>query len=895
MRKKLLALLFTAVLLILQISLSHSEEIPDYRNLDFSIETRVNDLVARLTLEEKVSQMLYNAPAIERLNVPDYVWWNECLHGVARAGDATVFPQAIALGATWDRDLMYKAATVISDEARAKHHAFVRKGQRGIYQGLTFWSPNINLFRDPRWGRGMETYGEDPYLMGEMAVQFVRGLPGDHPRYLKSIATVKPCAVHSGPEPLRHTFNAIVNERDLRQSYLPHFRKSIIEGKAESVMCAYNRFDGCPCCGSHPLLQDILRGKWGFQGYVVSDCGAIRDIYHSHHTADNSIEASAIAVKGGTDLNCGRNWEEKYEWLNEYHNLVQAVELGLMTEGSINASVKRLFTARFKLGMFDPEDQVPFTQIPYSVVNSEKHKKTAENAARKSMVLLKNNNHLLPLSKDLKTLAVIGPNAQDIEVMYGNYNGYSRYPVTPLQGIRAKVHGNTRVLYAPGCRHAQNMPMYTIIPNCVLYTGKNKQQHGLKGEYFGNRDLQGEPVFTRVDSVIDFNWFNDTPDERLPDDQFSVRWTGVIVPEVSGKYNIAATGKNGCRLYLNEKLIADFYTLHQAGYSGVTLDLQAGKAYTVRLEFYDTVNAALVSLVWDPLFRDLHTAALDAAKQAEAVILCMGLSPRLEGEEMNVPVEGFQGGDRISLALPAVQRSLMQDIHALGKPVVLVLMNGSPLALPWADQHIPAILEAWYPGEAAGTALADILFGDYNPAGRLPLTFYKSADQLPPFENYAMQGRTYQYFQGEPLFPFGHGLSYTRFEYSNLQCPDSIASGEPVRISVDVTNTGSRDGEEVVQLYLTDLQASVPVPIRSLQGFQRVFLQSGNTETIEFELTPRQMSLIDNHNTRVVEPGGFRISVGGKQPGFTGSADAATTTVISGGFRVTGEPYHPGW
>ncbi|MDZ7723295.1 MAG: glycoside hydrolase family 3 C-terminal domain-containing protein [candidate division KSB1 bacterium] len=894
MKRVMILIMISVVYLIPSDSPAYCQDLPAFKNPDLPIDQRVNDLVSRMTLKEKVSQMLYNAPAIKRLDIPEYVWWNECLHGVARAGDATVFPQAIALGATWDRMLMHRVATAISDEGRAKHHAFVKEGQRGIYQGLTFWSPNINLFRDPRWGRGMETYGEDPYLMGEMAVQFVKGLQGDHPKYLKSVATVKHFAVHSGPEPLRHSLNTIVNQRDLRQSYLPHFRKSIIKGNAWSVMCAYNRFDGYSCCGSDPLLQDILREKWGFEGYVVSDCGAINNIYQTHHIAKNSIEASALAVKGGTDLNCGRNWENKDEWLNEYENLVPAYTQNLITEAPINTAVRRLFTARFKLGMFDPPEQVPYTQIPYSVVNSEKHRQTAEEAARKCMVLLKNADQTLPLSKNLRSLTVIGPNARDIEVMYGNYNGFSRHAITPLEGIRRKVP-HTRIAYAPGCRHAKNMPLFDTIPGSVLYTSREKGTQGLTGEYFDNNELSGKPVFTRIDSIIDFNWFNDTPDERLPDDNFSVRWTGVLVPETSGEYHIGANGKNGYRLYLNDELVADFYTLHQAHYTSQKVKLKEGKAYKIRLEFYDTINTAKISLVWDNLSRDLHTEALEKARTAEAIVMLMGLSPRLEGEEMDVSVEGFNGGDRVTLTLPGVQRELLRDIHALGKPVILVLMNGSPLALPWADKHIPAILEAWYPGEASGTAIADVLFGDYNPAGRLPLTFYESADQLPPFENYTMSGRTYRYFMGSPIYPFGHGLSYTRFEYDNLNCPDEFTAGEPVTISVDVKNTGMRDGEEVVQLYLSDANASVPVPIRSLEGFQRIFLKAGESKSVTFILKPRQIPLIDRDNNRIVEPGVFSLSIGGKQPGFSGNADAGTTDVISDSFRVEGNIYKLGW
>jgi beta-glucosidase len=707
-------------LLVVQLALlplSHAQSLPPYNNPNLPIETRVNDLVSRMTLEEKVLQMQNAAPAIERLGIPAYDWWNEALHGVARAGYATVFPQAIGLAATWDTKLMYQVADVISTEARAKHHEFVRNNQHARYEGLTFWSPNINIFRDPRWGRGQETYGEDPYLTATLGVQFVKGLQGDDPRYFKVIATPKHYAVHSGPEPDRHSFDAKAYERDLRETYLPAFRATIVEGKADSVMCAYNRTNDEPCCANKKLMTDILRGEWGFNGYVVSDCGAISDIWQGHKFARTEAEASALAVRAGTDLTCGR----------EYASLIQAVKQGLVTEAEIDTALKRLMTARFRLGMFDPPEMVPYARIPFSQNDTPEHRQLALQSARESIVLLKNANHTLPLRKDLKSIAVIGPNADAPEVLWGNYNGRPSQLITPLAGIKNAVSANTKVVYAAGSALAV-----------------------------------------------------DSPDA--------------------------------------DKMIAE---------------------------------------------------AVKAARESDVSVLVLGLSSKLEGEEMKVNVPGFRGGDRTDLSLPQSQQALLKAVVATGKPVVVVLLSGSVLAVNWANDNARAILQAWYPGGEGGTAIADVLFGDYNPAGRLPVTFYKSVDQLPPFTDYSMQGRTYRYFKGEPLYPFGYGLSYTRFAYSNLRV-NSVKAGEPAQVVVDVTNAGEREGDEVVQLYLTDVAASAPVPIRTLVAFERIALRPREKRTVTFTITPRQMSLIDNNDKRVIEPGEFLISAGGGQQGLRG-------------------------
>jgi len=691
---------------------------PDYLNQDLPFERRVNDLVGRMTLEEKVSQMKDVAPAIERLGIPEYNWWNEALHGVARSGLATSFPQAIGLAATWDDSLIFQMATVISDEARAKHHEYVRAGSRQRYQGLTFWSPNINLFRDPRWGRGQETYGEDPFLTGRLAVQFIRGMQGDDPKYLKTVATVKHFAVHSGPEPERHSFDAVVSERDLRESYLPHFAAGIREGGAYSLMCAYNRVEGKAACGSDMLLEVILRGEWGFSGYVVSDCGAIDDIYLRHTVVATGAEAAALAVKTGTDLECGR----------VYTNLVDAVKQGLITEQEIDTAVKRLFLARFKLGMFDSPDRVRWAQIAYGVLNRPTHRELARRVARESIVLLKNAGGVLPLRKDLATLAVLGPNADQWRMLLGNYNGMPADPVSPLRGIREAVGRGTRVLYARGADLADGFP-------------------------------------------------------------------GTDGPSVPAE----------------------------------TLAVEAVKA----------------------------------ARQADAVVLFLGLTARLEGEEMRVELEGFRGGDRTRIDLPAAQERLLERIVAVGKPTVLVLLNGSALAVSWAQQHVPAIVEAWYPGQAAGTAIADVLFGDYNPGGRLPVTFYKSVDDLPPFDDYRMEGRTYRFFKGTPLYPFGYGLSYTSFAYKQLRTSaGTLRADDTLTVRVDVTNTGQREGDEVVQLYVRHLGSRVTRPREDLRGYRRVTLRPGETRTVQFPLVAASLAYWNPDSHRwVVEDEPVEIAV----------------------------------
>jgi len=685
-------------------------------------EERIEFLLQNLSLEEKISQMLFYSSALSKVGIPEYNWWNECLHGVARAGVATVFPQAIALAASFDQEMLYEVASAIADEARAKHHEFAKKEERGIYKGLTYWTPNINIFRDPRWGRGQETYGEDPYLTGRLGVAFIRGLQGDHPKYMKIAACAKHFAVHSGPEAQRHEFDAVVSKKDLYETYLPAFREAVKEAKVEAVMGAYSRVNGEPACASKTLLIEILRKEWGFEGHVVSDCGAIEDLHKHHKYTKSPEESAAAAVKNGLDLNCGF----------VFTGLKSAVEKGLLTEEDIDQALIRLFKTRIKLGMFDPPEMVPYTGIPYEVNDCRQHRELALEAARKSLVLLKNQCSLLPLKKEeIKSIAVIGPNADDKLILLGNYYGLPSQYVTPLSGVRAAVGPGVRVLYAQGC--------------------------------------------DRGTTEVDF-WGE---------------------PPTSG-----------------------------------------------------------------------FAEALAAAERADVVLMCLGLSPEMEGEEGAV-ANSDGGGDRTDLGLPGMQEELLQAVASTGKPIILTLFNGSPIAINWAQENIPAIIEAWYPGEEGGTALAQMIFGDYNPAGRLPLTFVKSIDQLPPFTDYSMKGRTYRYMEEEPLYPFGYGLSYSQFAYTGLSLSSDqfdIAKDEALQVRVDLTNQGELDGEEVAQLYIKHMEASVATPKWQLKGVKRLALKAGEGKRVEFTVGRRDLAVVDAEGNCRLEPGRVRLYIGGQQP-----------------------------
>ena len=858
-----------------------ASQIVPYKDVSLAFETRAADLVERMTLEEKISQLGDEAAAIERLGVPEYNWWNECLHGVARAGTATVFPQAIGMAATFDRDLMYDTATIISDEARAKHHEFVRNGDYGRYKGLTFWSPNINIFRDPRWGRGHETYGEDPYLTGQMGIQFVRGLQGDDPRYLKVVATAKHYAVHNGPEPDRHTFNAVPNVRDLWETYLPGFEALVVQGKAYSVMGAYNRVDGESASASWMLLRDILRERWKFDGYVVSDCGAIRDIYANHKIVNDAAEAAAIGVRRGCELNCGSIYQNA---------LLEAVQKGLIHEGEIDLAVYRLMLARMKLGMFDPPEMVKYAQISYSVNDSEEHNQAALTMAQKSITLLKNDG-VLPLDKNkIKTIAVVGPNADSVAALLGNYNGTPSKPITILEGIRRAVGDEVQVLYTLGCPMAEGIGQtaFPVIDTRYLFTSDESglQVHGLKGEYFNGTSLQGDPVMTRIDPLIKMDWLRSSPtttaiaqgtlsaDQKIDDDNFSIRWTGQLLAPVSGKYTLGLVADDGCRLYVDGRKVIEDWSEHAMQTSSTEITLQEGRLYDIMIEYYDGTREAGIHFVWKMPESGIDTGyavasgTLNDVSRADVAIFVGGLDANVEGEEMGLRAEGFLGGDRTKIELPAIQLETLRAMQKTGTPVVFVLLAGSSIALDGVEKDIPAILAGWYPGQRGGDAVADVLFGDYNPAGRLPVTFYTSTEELADFTDYNMRagkGFTYRYYTGKPLYPFGHGLSYTTFNYSNLKINKSkLGADDTLKIKVDVTNTGSRNGEEVVQLYVRDVESSLPMPVRQLRGFERITLEKGQTKTVTFTLTPMEdMRYYDaQKQAYAVEAGEFEIQIG---------------------------------
>lgn len=868
------SLLFSGILV--PVFAQQSQENYPFRNPELSIEERVNNLVSLMTLKEKADQLVYTAPAIPRLGIPAYNWWNEALHGVARSGYATVFPQSITIANSWDEGLMFNVANAISDEARAKYHEFQRRGKRGIYQGLTFWSPNINIFRDPRWGRGHETYGEDPFLTGRMGYQFVKGMQGNDPKYLKTVATAKHYAVHSGPETLRHSFNAKVSEVDLRETYLPAFRTLVVDAGVYSIMGAYNQFRDHPCC-ANPYLYGILRDEWAFGGYIVSDCGAVSDFWNFQDYAKDAAEAAAFAVKAGTDLECGA----------DYLQLMKAYERGLLKEEDIDTAVKRVLTARFRLGMFDPDDMVPYAQIPFFANCSDYNNTLARIAAQKSIVLLKNSGNLLPLNKNLKTIAVIGPNADNFESLIGNYNGIPVNPVTVLEGITNKLIPETEIIYAEGSDLAEGVHNLSVIPSRYLTTPDGRQ--GVLGEYYNNCGLYGEPVFTRVDDNLNFYWEHLSPGINLPDDDFAVRWTTFLVPPETGTYIIGSWGSRGYDVFLDEKEILSDRNEHHAFHKEYSVDLKAGNKYKIEVVYRNYAGDADFKLLWTRPSRKLKEEAVRAAEKADAVILVLGLSQRLEGEEMPIKIKGFSGGDRTDLNLPEMQEELFETVAATGKPVIVVLMNGGALSVNKIHEKAAAVILAGYPGQQGGNAVADVIFGDCNPAGRLPVTYYKSIDQIPAFENYDMQGKTYRYFSQEPLYPFGYGLSYTTFKYSNLVMPEKAEAGSPLKVQVTVTNSGKYDGEEVVQLYLTDEKASTPRPVRQLEGFERISLKQGESKTVEFTIQPGQFSIINKKGKRVIEPGWFTVSTGGKQPGFKGYLDPQFTQVLTQRIRLTGK------
>jgi len=877
---------FLVLLFCAQFSLLKAQTYP-FQNPNLPIEERVNDLVGRLTLQEKINQMMNGTPAIDRLGIPAYDWWNPALHGIARAGKSTVFPQSIGMGATFDMDAMYKAAEIISDEGRAKHYKAVSFGMRGSNYGLTFWAPHINIFRDPRWGRGQETYGEDPYLTGELGVAFVKGMQGNDSKYMKVGATAKHYAVNSGPESLRHVFNARPSLRDFWETYLPAFEKLVVEGKAHSVMCAYSAYEGLPCCGSDILLKEILRNQWKFDGVVVSDCGAIGDFSMNHGTSPDHVHAAATAVKAGTDLECGYR----------YGTLGEAVRLGLITEAEIDVSVKRNFTVRMKLGIFDPEDMVPYRKelYPYSLVESPENLKHTLEMARKAIVLLKNDKQTLPLKKDIKTIAVVGPNADDPNCLVSSYKGSPSYVITPLQAIEKKAAENgMSVIYEQGTGLTDNisyMPM--DISNFLEIDG---EKGVFKAEYFNNNAFWGEPAKVeyvkdvtflgdKQHQICDFIGFNNTP---------SVRWTTVLtVP----KKNNDTCGEDICfemtgidvgfRLYIDDVKVIDFGG-REIRTDRYAFQAEAGKSYKIRYEFAQFWKNSGVSLTAVKQKRANPQETVKKVASADVIVFIGGISSAFEGEESGVLVSGFSKGDRTTINLPDNQTELLKQLSATGKPIVFVILTGSAIAIKWEKENIPAIINAWYGGPEGGTAIADVLFGDYNPAGRLPVTFYESDKDLPDFEDYSMKERTYRYFTGKPLFEFGYGLSYTQFEYSGLTAAATANTNENITVKATVKNTGGKAGEEVVQLYISrpDIKDA---PLCSLQGFKRIFLNAGESKQVEFTLTPKQLALFDDVLEKLcVFPGTMTVSVGGRQPSEEAiqNKSAQKTTV-----ELVGEKY----
>lgn len=818
-----------------------------YQDPNLPADVRAKDLASRLTLNEKTQLMRFNSPAIPRLGIKTYNWWSEALHGVARAGVATVFPQAIGMAASWDDKLLLDVFTAVSDEARAKNTLAAKSGELKIYQGLTFWTPNINIFRDPRWGRGQETYGEDPYLTARMGINVVHGLQGPaDSRYNKLHACAKHFAVHSGPEWNRHQFNAEdIAPRDLWETYLPAFKDVVQKGGVKEVMCAYNRYEGEPCCGSNRLLQQILRNEWGYKGIVVSDCWAVADFYvpGRHDVDPDAAHASSRAVRAGTDLECG----------SAYADLEEGVKKGLIDEQKINQSVERVLQARFELGEMD--NNVEWQRIPYSVVDSKEHRALALKMAQEGIVLLQNRDNLLPLNKQMK-IAVIGPNANDSVMQWGNYNGFPSQTSTLLGAMQSRMPG---IMYDAACDHTATTSLKSLFDKC-----SSKGEQGFTATYWNNMELKGDSSATdRLHTAFHFTTAGATAFAPGIRRSFSAVYETTFRPEtdMDAIFTIQVMGK--ADLFINGEPVAN--ALNMKTNRLYTLNAKAGQSYDLKLNFYAT-EGDCATLNFDfgrevPLDID---ATVKRVADADVVVFAGGISPQLEGEEMPVKIEGFHGGDRDSISLPTIQRQLLTALHKAGKRIVLVNYSGSAITLPREAELCDAIVQAWYPGEEGGEAVASMLMGEYNPAGRLPITFYKDISQLPPFEEYSMKGRTYRYLTTEPLFPFGHGLSYTTFAYGKAKASSkSIKTGDEVTITIPVTNTGERDGEEVVQLYLSH-PGDKEGPTHALRGFQRVPLAKGETKAVSLTLNPDDLQWFDtNTNTMRVIPGEYMLSYGG--------------------------------
>lgn len=840
-------------------------------------EARAKDLVGRMTLEEKAWQMGNAAPALPRLGLPAYDWWNEVLHGLARAGHATVYPQAIGMAATWDKGLMLEIGKAIATEGRANYNAeLARSGATARYFGVNYWSPNINIFRDPRWGRGQETYGEDPYLSGHMSIPFINGIQGDDPDYFKGIATPKHFVVHSGPEPLRHGFNVDVSKFDLEDTYTPAFRSAIVDGQAYSMMCAYNAIDGYPACAS-PLMEKLVRKDWGFKGFIVSDCDSVDDMVTGHKSHKDHAEASAAAIRAGTDLDCG----------DSYRALPAAVRAGLITEAEIDKALIRLMEARIRMGLIGggPENVKSYDDIPLTAINTPEHRALALRAAEEAIVLLNNSKGLLPL-KGTEKIAVIGPNAQHLQSLEGNYTGAAVDPSYPLNGLRG-VYGD-RVTYAPGSALMENMPIE--IPSIFLKPSEGSRDNGLKGEYFDNPTFSGAPKMTRTDEVINFDFYHAGPTRDFEPLNFSVRWTGVLTPPAAGTYKLTfrmSTPRAG-QSQPNVKVWLDGKQIVQGDMIGKTTEFTFTdtKPHEIRVDYVRANEDRLVALDWVAPAQVLIDGAVKAAQESDVVVAFVGLSPDLEGEEMKVDYPGFDGGDRLTLALPDAQRQMLEAVKATGKPLVAVYLTGGAVSDPWVEQNADALVQAWYPGQAGGQAIARVLTGETNPAGRLPYTIYRDVKDLPAFGDYSMANRTYRYFRGDVLHPFGKGLSYTTFAYETpVLSAASIKAGQPLTVTTTVRNNGTRDGDEVVQLYVSKpALKGAPHAKHALAGFERVHLKAGESRHVTMTLDARALSTVDGNGVRKVRPGAYTVHIGGGQPGHTATVKA--TLKVSGSASV---------
>ena len=849
-----------------------------YLDTQLSPEQRAADLVHRMTLAERASQMQNNSAAVPRLNVPAYQWWSEALHGVINEG-VTEYPEPLGLAATFDTAGIHTMAAQIGVEGRIKHVQNLREGHTGIMGGLDFWSPNLNIFRDPRWGRGQETYGEDPFLTGRMGVAYVTGLQGDNPKYYLGIATPKHYAVHSGPEPTRHFADVDVSKHDEMDTYTPAFRAAIVEGKAASVMCAYNAINGEPACASQFLLQDLLRGKWGFQGYVVSDCDAVRDVAANHRFRPTQAQGAAISVVRGMDNECVTFTSRYGEPVEKAY--VDAVQQGYLPESVLDTALIRLFTARMKLGMFDPPAMVPYTKISEKELDSAEHRAHARKLANESMVLLKNDG-MLPLRKSIRTIAVIGPLADQTRPLIGNYAGQPTHIVSIMEGLHNEFPDAT-LTFVPGTQFLRTDG--TPVPNELLTTPEGKS--GLEADYTEEiprglpiSEVKPKQLLTRVEPNVQLSAKN-LPSKVADRKTFGVHWSGFLTPPESGDFILGIRANGFARLTADEKPVAMSFGGGGPNASVGRVHMEKGRKIALSVTYGSSKGDPLAELIWNKVDNAPSQAAIAAAKNADAVIAVVGITSQLEGEEMPVTEPGFLGGDRTSIDLPKPEEDLVEALSATGKPVAVVLTNGSALSVNWINDHANAVLEAWYPGEEGGAAVAETLSGKNNPAGRLPVTFYTGVDQLPNFEDYGMANRTYRYFNKKPLYPFGYGLSYTTFTYSNLVVPTQpISASQPVEVEVRVTNSGKVAGDEVVQVYLNFPPVN-GAPLVALRAFERIHLDPGASRQVHFQLQKRDLGIVDEDGNSLVAQGKYTVSVGGGQP------DTAAAGV-KGQFQIAG-------